>query len=369
MIKDNFKYLIAFISFGIGLFLLWYFRAIVFFVLISAILSLIARPIFNFFRTRHFKRFSLSKAFSALATVLFIWAIILGFLSFVVPFIIEEFQFLSTVDFNAIIERFSKLARNILSPFENSYIGSLGFPNAKTQLNDFLVSIFDLSKIQSALSSFIEFVGNTFIALFSVSFITFFLLKDEWLLLESIKMVVPEIYYVGVDHMLWSINRLLRRYFIGIIIQITLISIVVISGMMIIGLEFKHALIIGLFSGFINIIPYLGPLIGAAFGLMVSMVVYLQMTSPPPVLLYFGAVILLYVIVQLLDNILFQPLIFSSSVKAHPLEIFLVIIMAGYTAGMAGMFLAIPVYTIIRVVAKEFFSKYNLVRKLTGKLD
>ncbi|MCW3805293.1 AI-2E family transporter [Plebeiibacterium marinum] len=367
--KENLKYLFGIVSILAGIFLLWYFRAIVFFIIISAILSLVARPIYDFFRGEKFEKIKFSKPLSALATVLFIWTIIISIVSFVVPFIFEEIQFLSKADFNSILDRFERITNAFILPINESLQEELEFPMIKTQIAEFLVSIFDFAKIQDILSSFIEFVGNTFIAMFSISFITFFLLKEESLLLESIKLVVPEIYYVGVDHMLWSINRLLRRYFTGIIIQISLISLIVLAGLMIIGLEFKHALIIGLFSGLINIIPYLGPIIGASFGLIVSMVVYLQTSDPPPIILFFGAIIALYIVVQLLDNILFQPLIFSSSVKAHPLEIFLVIIMAGYLAGMAGMFLAIPVYTIIRVVAKEFFSKYNLVRKLTGKLD
>jgi predicted PurR-regulated permease PerM len=281
----------------------------------------------------------------------------------------EEIQFLSMVDFGLILDRLEILTESFVLPLKGSILDTIGFPMMKEQINDFLVSIFDFGKIQSILSSFFSFIGSTFIALFAISFITFFLLKDEWLLLESIKLFVPEMHYEGVEHILWSINHLLQRYFIGILIQISLISLLVISGFLFIGLEFRHALIIGLFTGIINIIPYLGPIIGAAFGLLVSVVVYLQMISPPSLLLFIGAIILLYIIVQLLDNMVFQPVIFSSSVKAHPLEIFLVIIMAGYMAGMPGMFLAIPVYTIIRVIAKEFFSKYNLVQKLTGKLD
>ncbi len=367
--KDNLKYIIGFMSFIIGVYLLWYFRAIVFFIVLSAILSLVARPIFYFFRGKTNKKIKLSRSLSALATVLSIWSIIILIMSFTVPFIIEEIQFLSKVDFYLMLDKFDDATKSFLLPLKETYIGDSGLPMIKAQIHEFFGSIFNFSKIQDVLSSFIDFLGSTFIALFSVSFITFFLLKEEDLLLESIKLVVPEAYYVGVDHMLWSINRLLRRYFTGIIIQISLISILIIIGLMIIGLEFRHALIIGLFSGFINIIPYLGPIIGASFGLIVSMVVYLQTDTPPPLMIFFGAIIILYIIVQLLDNILFQPMIFSTSVKAHPLEIFLVIIMAGYIAGMPGMFLAIPIFTIIRVIAKEFFSKYNLVRKLTGNLD
>jgi predicted PurR-regulated permease PerM len=78
---------------------------------------------------------------------------------------------------------------------------------------------------------------------------------------------------------------------------------------------------------------------------------------------------IVFISVQIIDNILFQPLIYSSSVKAHPLEIFLVIMAAGSLAGVLGMFLAIPTYTIIRVIAKEFFDNMKLVRKLTESLN
>ncbi|SMO83751.1 Predicted PurR-regulated permease PerM [Saccharicrinis carchari] len=371
--KDNLKYTLGFIAVAAGIFLLWYFKAIVFFIFISAILSLVTRPLYDFFRgkkrgKKEQRKLHMSKGMSAFATLLVMWAILLGFVSYVFPFLIAELQYLSTVDFNLILEKLEEFTQPIFAPLHNSSFGQESFPLISDQINDFLVATFDFGKLQIMLASVADFVGSTFIALFSISFITFFLIKDEWLLLEGIKLFVPESYYVGVDHMLWSINRLLRRYFIGIIIQISLISTLLVLGLLVIGLEFRHALIIGLFSGFVNIIPYLGPLIGGLFGTLVSLVVYLQLALPPPFLLYLGGIAMLYVIVQLLDNLVFQPVIFSTSVKAHPLEIFLVIIMAGYMAGMLGMFLAIPVYTIVRVVAKEFFSKYNLVRKLTGKL-
>ncbi len=371
--KENLKYLLGFVAIVVGIFLLWYFKAIVIFIFISAILSLVTRPLYDFFRgnrkgKKQQRKFSLSKSMSALATLLCLWTFLLGFASYVFPFLFEELQYLSKVDFDTILVSLEGFIQPILAPLEHTIFAEMNFLAFKTQISEFLMTTFDFGKFQELLTSVGVFVGSTFIALFSISFITFFLIKDEWLLLESIKLFVPETYYVGVDHMLWSINRLLRRYFIGIIIQISLISILLVLGLMLIGLEFRHALLIGLFSGFVNIIPYLGPLIGGLFGVSVSLVVYLQLYSPPAFLLYLGGIVLLYVVVQLLDNLVFQPVIFSTSVKAHPLEIFLIVIMAGYMAGMIGMFLAIPVYTIVRVVAKEFFSKYNLVRKLTGKL-
>ena len=179
---------------------------------------------------------------------------------------------------------------------------------------------------------------------------------------------IPNHFEEGIKHVLASIKTLLRRYFIGIIIQVTLISVVVSLGLLLVGLELQHAIIIGLFSGFVNVIPYMGPLIGAFFGFLVALVVYVQMAVPPEFMHYMFGVLLVFIIVQLLDNIVFQPFIFSASVRAHPLEIFILILMAGYMSGIIGMFLAIPVYTIIRVIAREFFFNYKLVQKLTEKI-
>jgi predicted PurR-regulated permease PerM len=63
--------------------------------------------------------------------------------------------------------------------------------------------------------------------------------------------------------------------------------------------------------------------------------------------------------VQITDNIVLQPLIFSKSVKAHPLEIFVIIFAGASLAGVLGMIAAIPVYTIIRVVLIELYQGYK----------
>jgi len=161
---------------------------------------------------------------------------------------------------------------------------------------------------------------------------------------------------------------LLRRYFLGILIQTTLMGTIVTLGFSLLGVGFSHAVIIGIFSGLMNIIPYLGPLIGAIFGISVGTLVFLQLPMEITYLSFLGGMLVIYVTVQLMDNVVFQPLIFSNSVKAHPLEIFIVILAAGYLSGILGMFLAIPVYTIIRVIAREFFDKYELVQKLTDRM-
>ena len=71
---------------------------------------------------------------------------------------------------------------------------------------------------------------------------------------------------------------------------------------------------------------------------------------------------------QMLDNFLLQPNIFSKSVKAHPLEIFIVVLMGAKIGGVAGMVLAIPAYTVLRVLLKVFFSEFEVVKRLTSSI-
>mgnify|MGYP003482421197 FL=1 len=74
------------------------------------------------------------------------------------------------------------------------------------------------------------------------------------------------------------------------------------------------------------------------------------------------------IVVKLVDDFIIQPTLYSERVQAHPLEVFLVILVGGYVGGMWGMLLGIPLYTIFRVFAREFFSEYALVRRITGQM-
>ena len=80
------------------------------------------------------------------------------------------------------------------------------------------------------------------------------------------------------------------------------------------------------------------------------------------------AIVSTIVSVKVVDDFIIQPTIYSDRVQAHPLEIFLCILVAGTVAGVWGMLLAIPLYTVLRVFAREFFSEYSLVRKLTSQM-
>jgi predicted PurR-regulated permease PerM len=178
----------------------------------------------------------------------------------------------------------------------------------------------------------------------------------------------PEKYEQQIEHALVSVNQLLRRYFVGIIIQSILIGTLDTIGLMIVGIKFDTAMVIGLIAGILNVIPYVGPLTGAIFAVLIGVATNLNLDFSTQLVPLIGYILLVFVVTRVIDDVLFQPLIFSSSVNAHPLEIFIVLLVAGNIAGILGMLLAIPAYTVIRVFAKEFFNKFRVVEKLTRKI-
>lgn len=366
--KQFFKYLFLTIAIFGGFFLLWYFRSIVLFVCVAAILSLVTRPIFDLFYKVRLGRVTIGKTGAALFTVLSLWIFIILFFRFTVPLLAYEIQFFSNVDIPSALQKAGHLFSSVMDPLRGTDVGRSLMAGFEEQFEMALLTVLDFQQVRLFFTSLAGFFGGVFIAAFSISFITFFFLKEEGLLIGGILLFVPQKHEAGIKHALISIRYLLRRYFLGILIQTSLVGTIVTSGFSLLGIGFSHAVIIGLFSGLMNIIPYLGPLIGAFFGISVGTLVYLQLSLNFTFLSFLGGMLIIYVVVQLLDNVVFQPLIFSNSVKAHPLEIFIVILSAGYLSGILGMFLAIPVYTIIRVVAREFFDKYELVQKLTDRM-
>jgi predicted PurR-regulated permease PerM len=150
------------------------------------------------------------------------------------------------------------------------------------------------------------------------------------------------------------------------LLQITLITIIVTVSLNLLGVN--NALLIGIFAALINVIPYLGPLIGAAFGIMITVSSNLDLSFYNEMLPMLLKVMGVFATMQLLDNFIFQPFIFSTSVRAHPLEIFLVILIGAQIQGITGMVLAIPTYTVIRVVAREFLNKFEIVQHITSRM-
>ncbi len=347
---------------------LWYFQAIVAYVLISAIFSLIGAPLVSILGKLKIGKFYLPKALCAGITLLFFWGVFITFFMIFIPLIASEAQKLSQIDPKSILN-----AINVpLSRFD-ALVNSLGMSNGENfstteLLSKRIQSILNIGLFTDLFSSLASTIGNIIIAIFSVSFITLFFLKDEFLFGSGIILLVPTQYEMAALRVISSTKHLLKRYFVGIGGQITGIIVLMTIGLTCVGIQFKTAMVIALFAGIINVIPYIGPLIGAIFGLILSLASKIPTVPTDQLMPITFYVCLVFLAVHLIDNIVFQPLILSSSVRAHPLEIFLVILIAGHLAGIAGMLVAIPGYTIVRVFAKQFLNNFKVVKKLTEKI-
>jgi predicted PurR-regulated permease PerM len=349
--------------------LAWFFRNIVVYILISGVLSIIGRPLVDLFCRIHISRWKFPRALAALLTLLIIWGFIILFFAIFVPLIATQINYLSTIDSEKIVQLIQgpiDWLENILKSLNKNLTNNLS-------LNDYfnrkVSDVLTITMIQNFMGSMLGTLGNMIVAIFSISFITFFFLKDQHLFFESILMWVPDKYTDNFARALYSIKKLLTRYFIGVLIQCTCIMILVDIGMTIVGIEFKQALVMGLILGVLNVIPYVGPWLGLFIALIMGVASHINLdfsTVVIPLILY---MILVEAIVHLIDNILFQPIIFSNSVRAHPLEIFIVILAAGFAAGVPGMILGIPTYTVVRVFAREFFNNFKAVQKITSSLS
>ncbi len=366
--NKNLRYLFIVLGIVIVGFVLWYFKSIVAYVLISAVLALIGRPAVEFLKRIRYKRLRIPNALSALLTLVLLWALLLLFFRVFIPLIANQASELSSINPEVVIKNLEGPIDYIENLIDKYNLNSDEHKSLDNYLTDKFVSIVNISMLSGFFGSLAGLLGNIFIAAFSISFITFFFLKDPGLLYNAILILIPDKYQEQTKHILASIKKLLTRYFIGILVQITGIITLVSIGLTIIGIAFSDALLIGLVVGLMNIIPYLGPIIGACLGLILGLATHLYLPFYSELLPLLGYMTIVFIIVQVVDNVFFQPVIYSSSVNAHPMEIFLVIMMAASLFGITGMILAIPSYTILRVIAKEFFNNLKVVKKLTEKI-
>ncbi len=360
--------ILLFIGFLFVIFLLWYFSAIVTYILISVVLSFIGKPLVRWLVKIKYRKFSIPKGLAALLALIAMWAVFITFLSFIIPLLISELNTLSQIDFAQVIDSIGEPIIEFMNSFGNrsAEIQNQSFFDIVAENVGGKINFTQLSNLIGVLAGTI---GQILIGFFSVSFITFFFLKEEKMFREMIMLLVPSNLETKVTHIFDSIASLLRRYFVGIIFEVFMVMLLDTIGLTIVGVGFNHAVVIGLFCGLLNVIPYLGPWMGALIGLLIGASLNISYDFMSHTLPLLGYMTLVFGSVQVIDNILFQPLIYSSSVKAHPMEIFIVILAAGSMAGIIGMILAIPVYTIVRVIAKEFFDNLKIVKKLTENLE
>lgn len=362
------KYLLIILGIAVLGYILWYFSSIVAYILIAAVLALIGGPVVDLLDKVKIKKFKVPRALSALITVILLWIVVITFFRIFVPLIANQANELSQIDTDEIYQLLDKPVNWIKNIYNNYHLGGDEMPDFDEFINSKIRSVLNISFITDFFSSIFGTLGNLFIAIVAISFILFFFLKDQSMFTNTLVLLIPQKHETAFRRAFGDTQKLLMRYFIGICIEILAVMAAITIGMSIVGLGFKYALVIGLVIGLLNVIPYLGPWIGSIIGIIIGIANNLDLDYRTDLLPMIGFMLLVILIVQILDNNLLQPLIFSSSVKAHPLEIFLVIMIAGTLAGIPGMILAVPAYTVIRVFAKEFFNKFRVVKKITENI-
>jgi predicted PurR-regulated permease PerM len=367
--KTTLRNILVFVGIILFLALLWYFRNIVVYILVAGVLSIMGRPLVDLFCRIKIGKWNFPRILSALLTLLIIWGLIILFLCIFIPLVTRQINYFSTIDGSKIVQIVEGPIKKI-----EEFLSTLN-PNISGQLslNDYIASkiegVLNIEMIQSFLGSMVSILGNLVIAVFSISFITFFFLKDQHLFFESILMWIPDKYVDNVTRALNSIKKLLTRYLIGIVIQSTCIMILIDIGMTIAGIDFHQALVMGLILGILNVIPYVGPWLGLFIAIIMGVASHINQDFSTVVVPLIYYMIIVEIITHLIDNVVFQPVIFSNSVRAHPLEIFVVVLAAGFAAGIPGMLLGIPAYTVLRVFAREFFYGFKAVQKITSSLS
>ena len=340
----------------LGILLLGYFlytiQSVIIYIIIAGILSLIARPVIIFLR----RKLKLPNTIAVIATMLLMLSLLTGLVFLFIPLILEQGKSLSLLEVD-------KLQENVQQIFNQTtaYFSSKGIDVLSEIKNVDFVSQF--KEIPNLLNSVLGALGSLSVGLFSVLFISFFFMKDSRLLKKGIMTMIPNGTEGRFSKSLETINDLLSRYFIGLLFQITILFIF--YTIILLAFDIHNAVVIAFLCALLNLIPYVGPMIGAVIMFVLSMTSNIGLDFQTEILSTSLWILFWYLIAQLVDNFASQPLIFSKTTKSHPLEIFLIIVIGGLLFGVVGMITAVPLYTALKVILKEFLSENKIVKSIT----
>ncbi len=344
----------------------YYFSDIVAYLLIAWVLSMLGRPLMIFFQRRvRYRNWRMGPGGAAALTILCFYLAISGLLMIFVPTFLAQAEHLASVDYNALGEKLKEPFFNLDRRLHEIGLLEQG-ESLGTRTQQLLSTWFKPTMVGDFLGSFLSTAGSLLVTFGSVTFILFFFLKDDSLFLDIIHAFVPTELENKVQHAVKQSSEMLTRYFGGLALQTLSFMAAVTLALWIMGVP--NALLIGVIGGLFNIIPYVGPILGIIVGCFFTVSYYIEadfalMIAP------LVKVTLTILIVHFVDSNLTGPYIMSSSVRAHPLEIFIVTLMAAKMGGMVGMVIGVPVYTVLRVIGLVFFSEFKAVKWLTGHLQ
>lgn len=245
----------------------------------------------------------------------------------------------------------------IISNQVERFMQSSWFTALQEQFNtinmDFIQSITErlngiLNLTFSGIGSVVGIVGDTIITLMTMPVILYYLLKDGNKVIPSITRLFPTRSRNKISVMLNEMNQQVSSYIRGQILVAICVGVTYTIGYSIINLP--YGVTIGMIAGLLTIIPYIGSIIGLTPALIIAFV-----TNPSLAL----QVLLVFVIEQLIESRVLQPLILGSSLKMHPVTILVILLAAGKMFGLTGLLIAVPVYAVVKVFVTHFFAWYK----------
>ena len=351
--------------------LCWYFRSVLIYIILAAVIALVSRPMMSTMEKIKIKGKQIPDWILAIISIVIIFGIIIGVVTQIIPIIYNIVQSVS-----ANLQSSSMSTEALRNFFTNAnYTIHEWFPNLEEDVTiqsitvNFIRDTLDLSSVTSLVGSVASAVGSLAIGLFSTIFIGFFFIKDPMLFRNIIAAIVPEHLEKRAIDAIGAIEHLLSRYFGGLLIEVIGVAALNFIGLSIFGkIGTSAAAGIAFITGLLNVIPYVGPWIGAAIGTVLGVVIRYSgaaaLGASPQLLMVVITLVACFLFTQMVDNFFFQPFIYSTSIKSSPLEIFVVLLIAGHVGGIVGMLVAIPTYTAIRVIASEFFYNVKAIRRL-----
>lgn len=349
--------------------LCWVFKSILAYVLIAVVVSLIGKPIMTGLKKLSIKGHKAPDWVLAAITLIAVIGGLTALVFLIIPLISSIIKDVSMAN----IEDAARVVAVPLSEF-NAFLSS-SFPalgedfRIELAIGEEVQKLVNISGFSSLLGSAASFLSSLGVGLFAVTFISFFFIKDNGLFTEIVCSLVPDKHEENTEKAIEDIGHLLSRYFTGVIVEVFGVALINFIGLwMIARLGIHAALGIAFMTGIFNIIPYIGPLMGGVLGTLLGIIIKYSSTTPIGLDVNFWAftaiLIAIFSFTQLIDNILYQPVIYSTSIKSKPLEIFLVLLIVGNLGGPFAMIVAIPIYTVFRVIAFRFFGHIKAIRRL-----
>jgi predicted PurR-regulated permease PerM len=357
--QKNKLFFIILIICAIG-FLAWYFSQILICIIIAGIISIIGYPLVELFNKIHYKKIKVPHVLSVFLTLIIILVVVFGLLSFFIPLVVKETRMIASINGPKLVDYYRPQVlwlQDILLQYGVITKGGTLESLLKDNINQF----FDISIFSNILTGVISFAGSLLFYIFTILFLSFCFLLDVRMLPRFILLLTPQKYEEQVKHIMMRSKAVLSRYFIGLFINVLVMIASYAIALSIVGV--KGALVIAFFAGIVNIIPYVGPLIAVGTGITLGITGVVSEGLYGAIGSTMLKVFLAMVVVILIDNIVYGPLIQGRSLKVHPVEIFLVIISAGSIGGIPAMIIAVPSYAFLRIVGEEFFSQFRIFKK------